>query len=270
MRTDAFPLLERCCDAATSISQIGARTRNGWLHRLCTILESLSPHHVGVMALDVRTIGGAQGWQTLDAAFAGVPDNRSERTIHDEAWEGLPSDDLAGPAGQRRPRPDRFVGPRRAMASESVWKASRYHTVRSRYGMHDFARALLPFEGEDGPRALVVQFDGFDPEWAPEPDTTRCLKALSRHIVDGYRRVFIAPQRHRRELLDRLSDAQREVAPFLATEMTEGQIADALGRSPHTIHDHIKLIYKHWGVRNRVGLRELWNLRGVGEQIEEE
>lgn len=263
----AFPYLERCCDAATTIARIGARTRPAWLRRMCETIETLSTDPIGVMALDVRVVGGQTGWQTLEASFAGLPDLRVERRLYDDAWEGLASDDIAGPAGQRRMRPERFVGARRAMAPDEVWARSMYRSVRERHGLHDFARAVLPFEGEDGPRLLVVQVDGFESAWDPEPATARCLAALSRHMVDAYRRVFVVPVRHRRDLLERLTDAQREVAPFLATSMTETEIAEALNRSKHTIHDHAKSIYRAWGVNSRLTLRDLWNLHGPGEEL---
>jgi DNA-binding CsgD family transcriptional regulator len=263
----AFPYLERCCDAATTIARIGARNRPAWLRRMCETMETLSTEPIGVMALDVRVEGGLMGWQTLEAAFAGLPDRRVERRLYDDAWDGLASDDLASAAGQRRMRPERFVGARRAMAPDEVWKRSMYRAARERHGLYDFARAVLPFDGEDGPRLLVVQVDGFDPGWNPEPTTARCLAALSRHIVDAYRRVFVVPVRHRRDLLERLTEAQREVAPFLATSMTESEIAEALNRSKHTIHDHAKSIYRAWGVNTRLTLRDLWNLHGPGEEL---
>lgn len=266
----SFPSLERCCDAAVSISRIGARTRAAWLHRMCECVDLLSQEHIGVMALDVRVVAGRPGWQTLECAFAGTPNSRVERRLYDDAWEGLRSDDIAGAAGQRRLRPERFVGPRRAMASDEVWRASAYRRLRERHGLFDFARALLPYEGEDGPRVLVVQIDGFDPGWDPEPEPARSFAALSRHLVDSYRRAFVMPIRHRAELLDRLTEAQREVAPFLASEMTQDEIADTLSRSRCTVHDHTKKIYKRWGVRTRVELRDLWNLHGAGEDLSAE
>lgn len=263
----AFPLLERCCDAAARVARIGERTRAVWLRRMCETLETISTEHVGVMAMEVRVIGGVVGWQTLEAAIVGIGDGRTERDLYDDAWEGLPHDDLAVAAGHKRPRPDRFVGPRRALASDQAWERSRYRAHRERRDLYDFARALLPFEGEDGPRVLLVQIDGLEPSWDPEPEIVRALSALAPHLVDSFRHAFVLPIRHRQDLLDRLTDAQREVAPFLAASMTEGEIADALNRSRHTIHDHAKRIYRAWGVRNRAALRDLWNQYGPGEIV---
>ena len=265
-----FPLLERCCDAAVGVARIGAQTRAGWLRRMCETLETISPAHVGLVAMEVRIIGGVMGWQTLEAAVVGVDDDRLERALYEDLWEGLPHDDVAASAGHKRPRPDRFIGPRRSLAPDEVWGRSMYRAHRARRGLHDFARAMLPFEAEDGPRALVVQFDGLDPSWNPEPEIVRALAALAPHLVDAFQRVFVLPVTHRHALLDRLTDAQREVAPFMATAMTETEIAEALNRSPHTIHDHAKSIYRAWGVRNRAALRELWNLYGPGEVVASE
>lgn len=262
-----FPLLERCCDAAARVARIGARRRGAWLRRMCETLETLSTDHVAVMAMEVRAVGGATGWQTLEAAIVGVGDFGTERALYDDAWEGLPHDDIAVAAGHKRPRPNRFIGPRRALASDEAWARSTYRAHREKHDLYDFARAVLPFEAEDGPRVLIAQIDGLDPSWDPEPDIVRALSALAPHLVDSFRHAFVLPIRHRHDLLDRLTDAQREVAPFLAETMTEGEIAEALNRSRHTIHDHAKRIYRAWGVRNRAALRELWNQYGPGEVV---
>jgi len=66
-------------------------------------------------------------------------------------------------------------------------------------------------------------------------------------------------ERARREaLLGELSPMRRRVAPLLATGMSETEIAETLGRSRHTVHEHAKSIYLQWGVSSRHELRTLW------------
>lgn len=52
----------------------------------------------------------------------------------------------------------------------------------------------------------------------------------------------------------RLSPTEQAVAPLLARGLTEAQIAKRLGRSHHTIHDHVKAIYAKLGTRSRLEL----------------
>lgn len=58
----------------------------------------------------------------------------------------------------------------------------------------------------------------------------------------------------RPDLVSRLSDAQGWVLGHLLDGLTEPQIADRIGRSRHTVHDHTKAIYAALSVRNRVQL----------------
>ncbi|MBI1189555.1 MAG: hypothetical protein GC200_02595 [Tepidisphaera sp.] len=58
----------------------------------------------------------------------------------------------------------------------------------------------------------------------------------------------------RPDLLRRVSDAQRKVLDLLIVGCTEPQIAERLGRSKHTVHDHTKAIYAQLGVKSRVHL----------------
>lgn len=56
----------------------------------------------------------------------------------------------------------------------------------------------------------------------------------------------------RPDLLEKVSDAQRVVLELLLEGQTEPQIAEQIGRSRHTVHDHTKAIYAALGVNNRV------------------
>jgi DNA-binding CsgD family transcriptional regulator len=58
----------------------------------------------------------------------------------------------------------------------------------------------------------------------------------------------------RPDLLSKVSDAQRIVLEWLLEGLTEPQIAERIGRSRHTVHDHTKAIYASLGVSSRVHL----------------
>ncbi|GEM_PF-1482253 len=58
----------------------------------------------------------------------------------------------------------------------------------------------------------------------------------------------------RPDLVNRVSNAQGRVLEFLLAGLTEPQIAEKIGRSRHTVHDHTKAIYSALNVNNRVQL----------------
>lgn len=61
------------------------------------------------------------------------------------------------------------------------------------------------------------------------------------------------------ELLAKLSKTELHVLAYLRSNMTERRVADQLGRSPHTVHVHVKNIYRKLGVTSRKQLAALFN-----------
>lgn len=55
-----------------------------------------------------------------------------------------------------------------------------------------------------------------------------------------------------------LTDTERRVLEYLLSGESEKRIADALDQSYHTTHQHIKNIYRKFGVNNRAKLTSLW------------
>ena len=55
-----------------------------------------------------------------------------------------------------------------------------------------------------------------------------------------------------------LSDKERAVLKGLLTGKTEKDIAAGLNNSPHTIHIHVKSIYRKFGISSRSSLISLW------------
>lgn len=60
------------------------------------------------------------------------------------------------------------------------------------------------------------------------------------------------------KLLARLSCTERQVLDYLRTSLTERKIASELERSHHTVHVHVKNIYRKFGVSSRKELMELF------------
>lgn len=58
-----------------------------------------------------------------------------------------------------------------------------------------------------------------------------------------------------------LTATERVVAQLLLTRKSERQIADDLSQSHHTTHDHVKEIYRKFGVKSRSGFMAIWLTR---------
>lgn len=59
------------------------------------------------------------------------------------------------------------------------------------------------------------------------------------------------------QLVARLSATERSVLRHLLSPLTEKQIGNQLGRSPHTVHVHVKNIYRKLDVGSRRQLRDI-------------
>ncbi len=60
-----------------------------------------------------------------------------------------------------------------------------------------------------------------------------------------------APEGQRLRIDDNLSRPQVEVLRLIADGLTEDEVASQTGRSYHAVHNHVRMIYKVYGVRSR-------------------
>lgn len=137
--------------------------------------------------------------------------------------------------------------------------------------------------------AFCVTFPVIEPAWcmiayvrcAPNPPfdeyQTQMLErfkpALARVTRGGYQRELngtaVANERPQAlpgdrgakatHLLAKLSRTERLILSFLRSEATERQIAQTIHRSPHTIHVHVKNIYRKLSVNSRRMLLALFD-----------
>ena len=94
----------------------------------------------------------------------------------------------------------------------------------------------------------------------------RFKPAISRMMRDHYLRQVGLPtagnqpaptKNNVAELLAKLSPTERQVLNYLRSDMTERQIAQAVHRSPHTVHVHVKNIYRKLNISSRKALLDL-------------
>lgn len=96
------------------------------------------------------------------------------------------------------------------------------------------------------------------------------LTTDSRKIMtdNNFERSGAAIAASRPDLLANISTAQQRVLELLLAGLTEPQIAERIGRSRHTVHDHTKAIYAALKVSNRVQLVLLFSSNPVHRPTE--
>ncbi len=114
-----------------------------------------------------------------------------------------------------------------------------------------------------GPGATVLGFLAERGDGAPVEEaylSGTCgpvLEAACRGVVE----LVLGPLTRRRGIIARLSPTQELLLPLVLGDLSEPEIGAASGRSHHTVHDHVRCIYRALGVSSRHELRELWEGR---------
>ncbi len=251
-------MLDRACSAVGSVLTSDADSPDRWLAEAAERLVGAMDERLAAQAWFGLRLDPARPCRVLSAAVAGMPSRQSAESTLRSVRSGCPEDDTTHSATTCVEQHGVHILRRSQMASESLWAASGFRVWRASLGLHDFVRAIVPFELIEGPGSLTLQLDGLSPEWLPTDATVALFAAVAPAMARGYERRFVEPQRHRAAILEKLREVQRLIAPHLAEGHTERHIAEHLGRSIHTIHEHTREIYRNLGVRNRRELRDLW------------
>jgi len=82
---------------------------------------------------------------------------------------------------------------------------------------------------------------------------------LASLLAEVYRHRVAEPAARRASILAQLRPSQRPIVPLLTTGMSQRDISKVLGKSPHTVHDHTKMIYRTLNVHSRVELASKWH-----------
>lgn len=251
-------LMARACLAVSGMFTIDAAGQDGWAEAVAGELCALVPTRASAMVMVGEWAGEADGWRTIALGLAGgVPDGAGD-ALREQAARGWPRDDISRTLGHASARPTPGCGRREEMVADDLWSDCAYARFRESIGLFDFARAVAPFDDEGTHRVLMLQLDGLAPSWRAPRDAVTALECVTTPALRAYRRRFIEPTLTRRRVLESLSPMQRRIVPLLADGLTEAQIAEVMGRSRHTVHDHTRAIYRSLDVKSRRALRDLW------------
>jgi len=110
-----------------------------------------------------------------------------------------------------------------------------------------------------GGRGLVWQVDGRAGVWVPGAAEVDAAELMNAALLRAFELGVVRPEGLRAALMARLSRSQAPIVPLLAQGLNQRQIGERIGRSLHTVHDHVKGIYSALGVKSRHELNVLWN-----------
>ncbi|MEM1423346.1 MAG: LuxR C-terminal-related transcriptional regulator [Planctomycetota bacterium] len=173
---------------------------------------------------------------------------------HSARLRGWLVDDLAARVGLDR----RLAGPVVLTAEHLDAGDGRALSIAGTPLDAPFLRLAFPVPGLRTPLTLVAQIEPASADTLFPVSADHPLVPAMPAIARAYTHTVGLLEQHRADLLGRLQRTHTATALLLVEGKTEREIAERLGRSQNTIHDHIKRIYSAWGVRTRVAVRDAW------------
>lgn len=256
--TTEAELLQRACWGVAAIRHASERGQNRWLDSSLFVARRVIDGLLSVQA-SVRCIEPGETRPTIESfGFDVAPEAPALRSaIYEELLAGCPNDDLIQKCIQRS-NSRSFAGRRRDLFTGQAWNESTLRAWRESLGLGDFSCVVAPIGGSAS-RVLVLTASSAPGSRELDDCQLVALSSLAREMASIYHERFIRPEERRRDLLGLLSPTQRQIAPLLAEGLKESLIAARFKRSPHTIHEHVREIYRAWGVQTRDELRLLWS-----------
>lgn len=236
------------------------RERDAWLTGAAglarRVLDGDPVVTVGIGAWD----GSAGGWRVVGVGVDGAGDASARRRLERAVAAGAGEGSRHGPFVVGSDAPD-GVDALSAAELDGAQNGCAYLRERGKLRLHGLVRARVSF-GASREMLAVVQADGTGAGWRGGAEAGDALEGFAGGIGVAYYKLFVEPERARERLLSGLSETQRRIVPLLIQEKSEREIAEALNRSKHTVHEHVKAIYQSWGVHSRHQAREKWLGRG--------
>jgi len=250
--------LRALCALSARIGRIRTPEGPRWLGELCGYIREGFSSEVGVVSAVRVWRGDSLGWGVECVARSRGYGEWTDGHIESLRSSGTARGLFPGmPESARRPR-DPLVLARSEMIGDAKWRESSLLAERARRGLYEFAWSSCAVDGPGPARTLMIQLDGLSPSWSLDREGAMMLSVAAELAQENYAGGPLCERARRAALLEELSPMRRRVAPLLATGMSETEIAEKLGRSRHTVHEHAKAIYQQWRVNSRHELRTLW------------
>lgn len=238
--------------AALLISRCEQERPQPWLACACATLASISPPEVVVSAMLGEPSPPPGVWKASAAGVGGRFGRKLLDAMLEELHAGLPSDDIAERLGHREMWPQTLCARREDLITGEAWATSKYRARRRRLGLGEFVRVIAPLEDHlSRPRTLLIQFDGVGDAWIPDERFVRMAGVSAACVWAAFKEKFVAPLERSEQTMALLSPTRRKIARLIVAGKTETQIGAMIGRSRHTVRDHVKGMYQMFEVTTR-------------------
>jgi DNA-binding CsgD family transcriptional regulator len=251
-------ILVPCCQLVSNLHTIPSVDAAAWLSRAAAGISSLTRPGTACWIMDASLQESTAGWNVHTFTIEGCANAEGARLFREQAARGFPAEDASGPPARQFGVPTNFCLARQDLYPGSSWNASKYRKLCAEAGVREFARCVTELDNQSPRRWLVVEAQGLDAGWSADTEVLQVLAALSLGISRAYEHRFLWLERLRTSMIECISPAGRVVLPLLAEGLSEADIAKRIHRSSHTVHDHVKQIYRTFGVSSRLDLRDVW------------
>ncbi|MCU0688778.1 MAG: helix-turn-helix transcriptional regulator [Phycisphaerales bacterium] len=218
----------------------------------------------GAPDADISPVGAWAGVVSIDRL-----DQRRVEAVATVGYAGFSPEQVTDIASGVCVHPANWPMPTLSSGQASLALAARSRVTVQGHPADEAARVVTPLgrfircatSVGDGNarRALFWQVDGRAGAWVPGAIDSAAAELLASGVSLAFSSSWLRREQHRRSLVASLSVSQQPILPLLASGLSQRQIADRIGRSLHTVHDHVKGIYATLGVRSRFALFVLWN-----------
>lgn len=255
--------LRAAVDIAASVSSLPAVATQDWCSRAASALRQVRPQAVVSATLAVL---GARGSIVQMEATGAVGTDPTGRPLDGEFVhpDHAPSLDWWLESDLSPPSTDTAAA-LSDLACHARWRDCPAGRRWGRLGVSDLIVGVATIPGSIRGRVFAVEI-GVTTDAPPTAGEVEVVRASLRLLA---RRALLAFGTERSTALSRLTSREQQVLDHLALGKSVKEIATDLGRSPHTVHDHVKSLHRKLQATSRGELiaRALGHLAAGGRRL---
>lgn len=246
--TPADDLLARTAARAHDVAGLPAIATTDWCDRAAAILAAIAPTfrgRVAVMVADLAAGGAIRRIEAIGVVYRRAGELGGSVTPDSAASASLQR--LSGVGFDPLTADGLLVGHLGAIARVDAWADMPLARALGGSSMQPTIVASVPLAGAGNARHLVIALAAEAAAPALEAGVASVVKALMPLLAARARTAFgdeSSPS-------SAISDREQVVLNQLILGKSVRQIAEELGRSPHTVHDHVKSLHRKLNASSR-------------------
>lgn len=231
---------------ACSLSELPAIATQDWVERCAATLTHIDPWcrvAVAIAHVDVNGKIGVMenvGVRCSEEETARLPDPKGDQLSARVRLERTTDLGVALPAGSMT------TGLAAAAEDLGNWRDGQLGRIWNPASVERLLIGVCPLGGEPGERAVLVLV-ALGP--APANAARASARTLAALLPVMAKRVWMAIPAH--GPISWLTDREQDVLDRLILGGSVREISDELGRSPHTVHDHVKSLHRKLSASSR-------------------